>query len=171
MRYVAVALAGLLAGCMTSTVAQRGVGTRSAVSPPPPPSPPGFTWRAEPAVIQFELGDASLPTVAHGPRVRAGTPLEVRLFSYGGGCEAPGGADVTMDGNEARIAVWDYTRIPLQGDPRQMVCTTALSTFKRTVWLVFPEPGSASIVISGKRHDGTTGRDVPATVLGSVAVE
>lgn len=158
----------LLAGCAPASRALRPASEPAAA---PPPAPPGFAWKAEPAVIQFELGGTMLAAVSHAPRVKAGTPLEVRLFSYGGGCEAAGGATVHVEASEARIDVWDYTRVPLQGDPRDMICTTALSTFKRTVWVSFAQRGSATIRVSGKRWDGTVGKSIPAEVLSYVVVE
>lgn len=161
----------LLAGCAAWPARPPVAGINRSVERAAPATVPGFEWRRVPAEIRFGMGDAMLPTLAHAPRIRRGQPLEVRVFSYGGGCEAPGGAQVRVEGNEARIEAWDYQRTPLEGDPRDMVCTTALGTWHRTVWVTFAERGLGVIVVSGSGH-GRTGPDgEPARVMGYVAVE
>ena len=165
-RRAAVCVAALLmAGCTTPPQGTPRAGPPPGareirVSPPAPAVLPGrsTSWRRIESTIVFldyegrPMTDG--PWVEHAGRVRAGETLDVTIRSFGGGCEAAGGADGWVRGLEAEVRPWDYTHVPEGPDGLEYVCTTPLNMFRRTVELVFEMPGTATIRVHGIRSHG-----------------
>lgn len=170
----------IIAGCTTPreeagrTEAPPGA-SEIRVTPPTPPVLPGrpMRWRRIEATIVFLDYESrpmtDRPAVEHPGRVRAGEPLKVTIRSYGGGCEAAGGAEGWIRGLAAEVHPWDYTHMPEGPAGLEYVCTTPLNIFKRTLDLVFDAPGTATIRVHGLRSHGREPGN-PPVVLTSTAV-
>ncbi|MDO5505900.1 MAG: hypothetical protein Q4F49_06385 [Pseudoxanthomonas suwonensis] len=146
----AALLAAICLGACVTTHPERPVATGSETFRP------GSIWRQVPAVIALLDGTGQLTRDVHAPpRVRAGQPLMVDVTSYGGGCESQGTGQVSVEGMEADIRVFDYTDVspPTPGfEHVDRICTTGLKVFRKRFAVQFQRSGDALVRVHGVRR-------------------
>lgn len=103
------------------------------------PSPFGPDTERRLAVI--ELGDEA-PRVEVPATATAGTPFQVRVTSYGGGCIRAGRTEVRVSGSTATVE-------PYQIITKHDVCTADLRIDVNTASVRFDAPGTATVVVRG----------------------
>lgn len=167
---------GLSSGCARSKLNSPTEGRSTIDVAPPIPATLShrlLTWRRIPSTIVSldATGDPMIPqpTVEHPAQVRVGEPLRVTVRSFGGGCEAAGGADGWVEDLEAEIRPWDYTHVPEGPAGMDYICTVPLNIFKRAVPLVFDQAGTATIRVHGIRSHARE-PERPITLISSVQV-
>ena len=106
------------------------------------PSASGADKELRPAIIEFT--DADPVRVVVPATAAAGTPFEVRVTTYGGGCISQGPTEVSVSGSTALVE-------PLQVGPAEddVVCTQELRVFVNTASVAFAAPGAAKVVVRG----------------------
>jgi hypothetical protein len=106
------------------------------------PSPFGADKELRPAIIEFT--DSEPVRVVVPATAAAGTPFEVRVISYGGGCITRGPTEVSVSGSTALVE-------PFQTGPADddVVCTQELRIFENTASVAFAAPGAAKVVVRG----------------------
>ena len=77
-------------------------------------------------------------------QIRANTPFDITISTFGSGCHSVGDADVNVEGNTAIIIVYDLLVL-------NTACPEPLLRFPRTVSLQFPQPGPVLIRVEGQR--------------------
>lgn len=154
-------MVGLIAGCTRPVLDAPAGGPRDISIAPFPPAATSarpLAWRRIDATIVAlnYQGEAAIPepSVEHAANVRVGEPLAVTVRTFGGGCEAAGGADGRVHGLAADLHPWDYTHMPDGPAGLEYICTVPLNVFKRTVQLVFNRAGKATIRVHGSRSHG-----------------
>ncbi|MEJ2678090.1 MAG: hypothetical protein P8174_03325 [Gemmatimonadota bacterium] len=75
--------------------------------------------------------------------VQAGVPFVVSVTTYGDGCDRQDGTDVQATKLLASVTPYDL-------HANSAVCTDVLKLFQHQANVVFPEPGSAAIVVYGR---------------------
>ena len=91
--------------------------------------------------------------------VPSGRTVTVSVTTYGGGCESQGETEVVVNGLNAVVTPYDYTKVPVGG-----ACTDILRSFVHTTSIQFAGPGTAQITVRGlgwrtrtpKNPDGDT---------------
>jgi hypothetical protein len=103
-----------------------------------------------PAILLFygDTSSVSLPVSSH-----VGVPFALTVTSFGGGCIAHGGVEVTLRGLNAEVQPYRYEAVRL---PPNMACTMELRIYHDTVSLKFNEPGDATVRVVGMRRPGDT---------------
>lgn len=101
-------------------------------------SPFGSTERR---LAVIELGDGA-PQVEAPATATAGTPFEVRITSYGGGCIRAARTQVRLGASTATVE-------PYQIIEHGRACTADLRTDVNTATVRFDTPGTAKVVFRG----------------------
>ena len=94
--------------------------------------------------------------------VQAGTPFEVTIRSYGGGCTQQGDTRVTANDFEALVEPFDVTS-------RVEVCTKILKVFTHRASVTFAKAGTTTVRVRGRALI-EAGRDSIVTRARSVVV-
>lgn len=102
------------------------------------PSPFGSTERR---LAVIELGDDP-PEVVVPATATAGTPFEVRVTSYGGGCISAAPTRVSVSGSTATVE-------PYQVITRGRACTADFRTDVNVATVRFNAPGTARVIVRG----------------------
>ncbi len=118
-------------------------------SPVPPNSPivqGVIVWVDHP----FDTPDPELRARFVFPdSVRAGVAFDARLITIGPNvCWFPDDATVSTSGNRIEVTPWDRAGVPGQR------CTPANRSLQRFVRMTFPEAGSGTVVLIGRRVSG-----------------
>jgi hypothetical protein len=104
-----------------------------------------------PGIIDF--GDDQSKGVLTAPTtVGVGEDFEIRILTFGGGCEREGGASLIMSAAGADVMVYDITVATRPG----VVCTAILKRMPHTLTLRFEKPGEALIRVWGRRVGAET---------------
>jgi hypothetical protein len=121
-------------------------------------SPSGADTELRPAIIEFTQGDpvrVEVPATA-----AAGTPFEVRVTSYGGGCISQGPTEVSVSGSTALVEPFQVA----PAEDEDVVCTQELRIFVNTASVTFAAPGAAKVVVRGYSSISRRVIDVERTV-------
>lgn len=78
---------------------------------------------------------------------KAGVPVEAAITTYGGGCIKEDTTVVSVSGMSAEI-------VPIQLVRMQGACTAELRVTRRSVKMVFPEAGVATVRVTGRANPG-----------------
>lgn len=95
-----------------------------------------------PAIIEFTETDSVKVVVP--ATATAGTPFEVRVTSYGGGCVGRGPTEVSVSGSTALVEPFQ-----LVVTDEDLVCTMELRIDVNTAMVRFDTPGAAKVRIRG----------------------
>ena len=79
----------------------------------------------------------------------AGVPFEMALSTTGSGCHKGGDTELAINGLSVVVTPYDTLTVPWGG-----VCTLPIKIFPHNVLMVFPDPGTAEIVL---RYSTTSG--------------
>lgn len=112
------------------------------------------------AYIHF--GDSDSVFFSAPDTVQVGTPFEVSVRSYGGGCTRQGGTRVTANDFEALVEPFDVT-------DRADACTLELKLFTHRASVSFAKAGTTTVRVRGRARTGTT-RDSLVTRARTVVV-
>lgn len=121
------------------------------------PSAFGPDRERRPAVIELSPGDPVKVVVP--ATVTAGTPFEVRVTTYGGGCHGRGPTEVSVSGSVALVE--PFQLVPADDD---LVCTMELRIEENVGTVRFDQPGTARVVVRGYSSVSRQVIDVERTV-------
>ena len=112
-------------------------------------------------IIDFDHAAWPLPQIPE--TATAGVPLEMAIWTGGGGCYRQGYTEVEVDGRSAVVTPYDF-RTTGGGD-----CPLLLAIFEHRTTVVFKEPGTAEIVLvyRGERGVGRKAYTVEVAEAGS----
>lgn len=117
----------------------------SGASPFPFPNEPVYAVR--PGIVSFHGEDVriELPT-----STEVGTPVMVKVFTFGGGCLATrrSSTRLTTNGLDVRIEPFDTAQVFL---PEGWACTGNLTRIPHEVQVTFDRSGAATVEILGRR--------------------
>ena len=99
-----------------------------------------------PGIIDFGA-DGKKDVLRAPTRVRVGEDIEIKITTFGGGCDREGDTSVIILDNGAAIMVYDLT---VANHPR-VICPAVVKRMPHTVTLRFEKPGEALIQIWGRR--------------------
>jgi uncharacterized Zn-binding protein involved in type VI secretion len=98
----------------------------------------------ERSIATIEFGAADSVQIVAPATARAGTPFEVRVTTFGGGCVRQGDTEVQVDGLRATITPYDVTVTPEGG-----ACTMELRLYQHAAQVRFDAAGEARLVVRG----------------------
>lgn len=94
-----------------------------------------------PGTLEF-YGDSARIQVPDS--VTTGTPFEVRVTTYGGGCMRKGEVEVFVRGGTVDIRPYDYEPVP-----GTRACPDILVLYNHTALVTLADPGEATIQVHG----------------------
>jgi hypothetical protein len=110
------------------------------------------------ALIEF-YGD---PVVLAIPdTVAVGSPFEVTVRTYGGGCIDPGDTEVSLTGQAATVRPYDVFVTDL---PPNYVCNDDLRLYTHRATLRFDQRGPATVTVRGRVRPGDSAIAVQRSV-------
>jgi hypothetical protein len=108
--------------------------------------PPNPQQARVPGIIDFGT-DGKKDVLSAPTRVRVGEDFEIKVTTYGGGCDREGDTSVIILATGAAVMVYDLT---VATHPR-VICPAVVKRMPHTVTLRFEKPGEALIQIWGRR--------------------
>ena len=110
------------------------------------------------ALIEF-YGD---PIVIEIPdTVAVGSPFEVTVRTYGGGCIDPGDTEVSVTGQAATVRPYDVFVTHL---PPNYACTDDIRLYTHRATVRFDQAGPATVTVHGRVRPGDSAIAVPRSV-------
>jgi hypothetical protein len=104
-----------------------------------------------PGIIDF--GDDRSRSVLEAPAtIGVGEDFEIKIVTFGGGCEREGPISVIVSAIGANVMVYDLT-VATRPD---VICTAVLKRLTHVVTLRFEKPGDALIRVWGRRVGAET---------------
>lgn len=139
---------------------------RRGTPAPTPQTPPADAARV-PGILDFSAArtqdDLTAPET-----VRRGEAFEIKVITFGSGCEEGGDTSVLLTESVANVMVYDFTTATRPG----VACTAILKRMPHTATLRFTEPGEALIRVWGRRvGPDTPPEGVPTLIEHSIQVQ
>src|SRR3954463_8882911 len=94
--------------------------------------------------------------------VMAGTPFEVSVRTFGGGCVDPGDTEIAIVGRVVELRPFDIFTTHL---PRGFVCPLNLAVYTHRVSLRLDQTGATTVRAIGRADPGDTAMTVERTVF------
>jgi hypothetical protein len=108
--------------------------------------PPNPQQARVPGIIYFGT-DGKKDVLSAPTRVGVGEDFEIKITTFGGGCDREGDTTVIILASGAAVMVYDLT---VATHPR-VICPAVVKRMPHTVTLRFEKPGEALIQIWGRR--------------------
>ena len=104
------------------------------------------------------IGEAGFSDPEYRPRIpetaTAGVPLEIRFWTWGGGCLHEGDTESVVSGRSVEVTPYD-----LLTWGTDLVCTADFRYLDHTARVVFDDPGTSEIVLRYSTGSGWRPRD------------
>jgi hypothetical protein len=105
------------------------------------------TFDADQSRVLGTVAFYSQPVVVQVPgNVAPGAPFDVRVHTYGGGCERIGPTEAETRGDTIVVSPYDFT------EPAGTPCPDILYTFEHSVTLSWPFAGDLTVVVRGREE-------------------
>ena len=112
--------------------------------------PPTAEEALVPGII--ESGGRTKDVLSAPTDVRVGEEFEIKITTFGGGCEREGPTSVVISAAGATVMVYDITSATHPG----VVCIAVVKRLPHSVILRFDKPGEATIRVWGRRIGADT---------------
>lgn len=95
----------------------------------------------------IDFSDNYLPEFQIPETATANVPVEIAVWTLGGGCHDGGETEVAVNGRSAVVTPYDF-------HSGHEICTDILQDFEHRTTVVFPNPGISEIVLRYSTRSG-----------------